>query len=269
MDKIGKYKIIPFSKNRMNIALVAREGHRKHSVHAMIELDVTNGKRLIKKNKEAGFDISFTAWLIKCVGDAISIHKELNTNRHGKRKMVIFDDVDVPIPIERVTESETRPMGYIIRKVNEKSVKEISNEIRKAQKEEIDDKTQVLGKILTKGENFLVNSPLIIQKIAIAIIRRNGFLRKKHLGTVGLTSVGSKGKIPGWVIPLGGTTSSIIAVGGITKKPGVINNKIEIREYLHVTITVDHDIVDGGPLVRFIETLKSYIENGYSLSNDN
>lgn len=266
MDRIGKYVTLPFSKNRQNIVLVVREGYRKHSVHAMIELDVTKGKRIIKEKKQNGTDISFTSWMIKCVGDAVSQHKELNTYRLGRKKMVIFEDVDIPIPIERITDSETRPMGYIIRKVNEKNVLEISKEIRKVQKEHVGDKTQVLGNSLTKGENFLIKAPLVIQKIAIAIIRRNGFLRKKHLGTVGLTSVGSKGELPGWIIPLGGVNSSIIVVGGITKKPGVVKEKIEVREYLHLTITVDHDIVDGGPLVRFIDTLKSYIENGYGLT---
>lgn len=35
------------------------------------------------------------------------------------------------------------------------------------------------------------------------------------------------------------------ALGGITKKPGVIGDNIEIREYLSVSFLFDHDIVDG------------------------
>ena len=85
------------------------------------------------------------------------------------------------------------------------------------------------------------------------------------MGTFGVTAIGMKGRYPGWAIPLGGVTSSIIVVGGINKKPGVVNDKIEIREYLNLTITVDHDIIDGGPLVRFVDRLNELIEEGFGL----
>ena len=48
----------------------------------------------------------------------------------------------------------------------------------------------------------------------------------------------------------------------------MINDEIKIREYLSLTVTVDHDVVDGGPLVRFVERLTELIENAYELSNE-
>ena len=57
-----------------------------------------------------------------------------------------------------------------------------------------------------------------------------------------------------------------LAVGGIRKKPGVVNDEIKIREYLSLTVTVNHDVVDGGPLVRFVERLTELIESAYELS---
>jgi len=33
-----------------------------------------------------------------------------------------------------------------------------------------------------------------------------------------------------------------------------------------MTISVDHDIIDGAPLARFTQRLKELIENGYGLS---
>lgn len=265
-DRIGKHHILPFTKSRRNIELIVHEGFRKHSIHAIIEVDVTNAREKIRKIKqEKSKDISFTGWLVKCVGEAISKHKELNTFRLGKRKTVVFDDVDIPIPIERTTKNETRPMGYIIRKVNEKSVNEITKEIRAVQKVTVNETTQVLGDFLTKGERFIVNAPMFIKKLAIFILRRSGFLKKKHFGTVAVTSIGMKGNFPGWAIPMGSMTTTMIAIGGITKKPGVIKDNIAVREYLHVTVTVDHDLVDGGPLARFVEEFKTIVENAQFL----
>ena len=40
-----------------------------------------------------------------------------------------------------------------------------------------------------------------------------------------------------------------VTVGGIAKKPGVVDEHIEIREYLDLTISIDHDVVDGAPKV--------------------
>jgi pyruvate/2-oxoglutarate dehydrogenase complex dihydrolipoamide acyltransferase (E2) component len=60
--------------------------------------------------------------------------------------------------------------------------------------------------------------------------------------------------------------SLTIALGGISEKPGVVDGRIEIREYLNITLSFDHDIVDGAPAARFSNQLKDLIENGYGLA---
>ena len=57
-----------------------------------------------------------------------------------------------------------------------------------------------------------------------------------------------------------------ITVGGIAQKPGVVDGRVEIREYLSMTISFDHDTVDGAPAARFTQRLKELIEGGYGLS---
>jgi len=103
------------------------------------------------------------------------------------------------------------------------------------------------------------------KKFLLWVTRRNALLKKKYMGTTGVTAIGMKGKFPGWVIPMGGTATTLFVVGGITKKPGVVNDKIQIRQYLSLTLTTDHDLIDGGPLVRFVERLTSLMENGFDL----
>ena len=74
-------------------------------------------------------------------------------------------------------------------------------------------------------------------------------------------SSGMKGDFPGRGIHVAGVSAGVIALGGISKKPGVVGDKIRIREYLHMTIAVNHDLIDGSPLVRFVEKLNELIEN--------
>jgi len=268
MDLVGKYQVKPFSKNRKNIVLILREGWRRHSVHGAIEIDVTNGMKLIKDYKQkTGRDVSFTGWIIKCIAHALSEHKELNALRHGRNKIIIFDDVDVAIPVERSTGSEIRPMVYILRRANEKNVLEITEEIRDVQTKKVGDSTQLLSKKLSRLERFALNSPFIIKKFLLWFSRQNAILKKKHMGTIGVTSIGMKGRFPGWLVPLGGTTTFLFALSSITKKPGVVDDKILIREYLSLTVSVDHDIVDGSPLARFIDRLVELIETGFGLTD--
>ena len=267
-DRVGNYHLKHFSKERRNITLVVREGWLKHTINSNIEVDVTDAKKMIKKIKdETGYKVSFTAWIIKCVSESISIHKELNSYRQGRRKIVIFDDVDVGIPVEREINDEKVPMGHVIRKTNEKTVKQITDEIRSVQKEKIKNSNQVLGGNLTSFERFILNTPLFFKRLFLDITRRNGILKKKHMGTVGVTAIGMKGNFPGWAIPLGGITSVTVVVSSISKKPRVLDDKIVPRDILNLTISVDHDIVDGGPLARFIETLSDKIKNCYGLED--
>jgi pyruvate/2-oxoglutarate dehydrogenase complex dihydrolipoamide acyltransferase (E2) component len=58
----------------------------------------------------------------------------------------------------------------------------------------------------------------------------------------------------------------VLTVGGIVEKPGIVDGRIELREYLSLTISFDHDIVDGAPAARFAAHLKQLIECGYGLS---
>ncbi|MGC9553760.1 MAG: 2-oxo acid dehydrogenase subunit E2 [Thermoplasmatota archaeon] len=269
MDKIGRYVKKPFSKHRRDIALFLGEGKRKHSIHSPIEIDITEGRRRIRVHaRETGKKISFTGWIIYCIATAMKEQKELNAYRHGSRRIVVFDDVDVGIPVERTVNGEHLTMAYIIRKANEKSVEDLTTEIRQVQKEEVDDKTQIIGEGLTRFEGLVLKSPWFFKKLMLWVLRRNAFMKKKHMGTVGVTAIGMLGKYPGWVIPLGGTSNVLIAVGGISKKPGVVDDRVVVREYLDVTVTVDHDLIDGGPLVRFIARLCDLMENGYGLPGE-
>jgi pyruvate/2-oxoglutarate dehydrogenase complex dihydrolipoamide acyltransferase (E2) component len=264
MDKIGKYEVQSFSKARQDITVISKEGKRRLNIYSLLEIDVTKARETIKALKDKQ-DVSFTAWIVRCVALAASEHKQVNAYRLGSRKLVFFDDVDIPIPVERNIGGEERPLAYIVRKANEKTVAEITKEIRMVQQQTIETSTEVLGENLTRLERWVIHAPLWLKKIGMHLLRRQGLLKKKHLGTIGVTSIGMKGRFPGWVIGMGGPIATLVAVGGIVRKPGVVDEKILIRDFLHVTITADHSIIDGGPLARFVSRLTELLETGYGL----
>jgi hypothetical protein len=86
----------------------------------------------------------------------------------------------------------------------------------------------------------------------------------RYAGTVELNAIGMFGSRGGWGIHVPFHTLSIV-VGGIARKPGVVDERIEVREYLNMTINFDHDMIDGAPAARFTQQLSDLIESGYGL----
>ncbi len=78
----------------------------------------------------------------------------------------------------------------------------------------------------------------------------------------------------GWGIPLTDYTLCL-TVGGIARKPGIVayhrpggrEERFEGREYLSLTISMDHDVIDGSPAARFAARLKELIESGAILGD--
>jgi hypothetical protein len=141
--------------------------------------------------------------------------------------------------------------------VNKKSFREIHQEIRSFQQEH---QSSQESKFI---ERFVL-LPGFIRRSFLWILLRNPRLIKEYYGTVLVTSVGMFGTGSGWGIPVPNHTLQL-TLGGIAKKPGIVEDRIEVREYLNVTISIDHDIVDGAPAARFTQQLKALIESGDGL----
>lgn len=56
--------------------------------------------------------------------------------------------------------------------------------------------------------------------------------------------------------------SAILGVGAIVKKPAVIEERLEIRHLMKLTLSVDHRVVDGAGAAQFLQKLKEILEKG-------
>lgn len=59
--------------------------------------------------------------------------------------------------------------------------------------------------------------------------------------------------------------TAILGVGRITKKPVVVNDTIEIKPMMVLSLSFDHRAMDGAPAAAFLTDLKMNLENPYSL----
>ena len=151
-----------------------------------------------------------------------------------------------------------------MRKANKKSLREIHDEIRRAQVQTEDDYLKIRE---ARRAKMLLSLPKFLRNFFFwRKIRKDPFFVKEYMGTVMVTSIGMFGK-KGRTIWAFTTSLQPLSftLGGISRKPGVIRNRIEIREYLCMTILFDHDVVDGAPAARFIARLAELVENGFGL----
>ncbi len=268
-DLIGNFEERQFPDFRHPTIDTLIWGSKRHHIPILLEIDVTAAREAIREQKKTGQNISFTGWIVKCIAIAVSEHKSIHALRKGKRRLVIFDDVDVTIIVERTVPGadETLPMPYIIRKANEKSVAVISSEIRTAKQSPVavgevqigSTRAAWIAKISTMLPRFVRDwffwQPLF----------SNPFLFKRMMGTVSVTALGMLGQGGmNWGIPIG-IHPLIVAVGAIAKRPGIVHDQIVVREYVGLTVLFDHDITDGAPVARFIKRSQQLIADGYGL----
>ncbi|MEQ8175405.1 MAG: 2-oxo acid dehydrogenase subunit E2 [Syntrophomonadaceae bacterium] len=271
MDKsenlIGNYKSSDIPLSRIPTIDVSEMGVRRHNIKALLEIDVTRARQLIGSYKrKTGNELSFTAWIIYCISQTTRIHGSVNSYINlRRRKCVTFEDIDVTVLVEKEVDGQKVPLPYVVRKTNEKTLQEISAEICQARTRNFN----VGGDSQKKSSgwmSFFMRLPQPFRNLFWKRAGRDPFFPKKTMGTMAVTAVGMFGKVSGWVIPLTIFTSCF-ALGSIVKKPGVIDDRVEIREYLFMTVLFDHDVIDGAPAARFISDLVSSIESAYGLDD--
>lgn len=228
----------------------------------LFEADITDARRRLDEyKKRASESLSFTGWIASCIGKAVEEHKQVHAIKIGKH-FLIFDDVNISILIETILEGKVYPINYLLSKANQKTVMEINDEIRQAQKKKEEDYTKASE---NRGLKLLLSAPKFLRNLLFwRKTQRDPSFIQKRMGTVSLTSVGMFGKSGGWAIPLS-IYPVTIAVGGISQRPGFVQDLVEKREYVSLTITLDHDVVDGAPATRFVARLVELLENGYGL----
>ena len=233
----------PFLKIRHAYGDLLAAARSKDIIHGLIEVDVTDARRVIDHRRESGEDISFTAYLLYVIGRAVDEDRSLHAYRRRNR-LVVFDEVDANTQIEAAVDGQPVVKSIIVRAINRKTVAALTAEIRAEQ-----DPTPLSDRRYRWGLAYL-SLPRPVRRLFWRILLRRPDLFKLLGGTIAVSSVGMFGPAGGWGIPVSPATLSI-TIGGLATKPRYVDGSLQARELLDLTISVDHAIVDGAPAARF------------------
>lgn len=253
------FRLKPFPPTRQATLDLLAAASRKHMIHGLIEVDVTLARRKLAAIKEqSGASISFTGYVIYCCAQAVGQNKHMQAYRDWRNRLVLFDQVDVSTTVEREVKGRKRVIPTIIRGANQKTVHQIHNQIRLAQQER-PQKAQVFNMI-----RLYLLIPAFIRRLFFRVLDRAPGLMKRNAGTIMVTSIGMFGRGAGWGVPVASHTLNV-TVGSIVNRPRIIDRRLEDREHLCLTLSFDHDIIDGAPAARFIQRFKELLERGVGL----
>jgi pyruvate/2-oxoglutarate dehydrogenase complex dihydrolipoamide acyltransferase (E2) component len=261
----GTYQVVELSAERRSMAAFQELKADRHSMYALLEVDVSTARDFIEEYKAiTGETLSFTGYLIGCLARAVDEDKTVQAYRKGRRKVVMFDDVDVGFMIELKKGEKHILRGHVIRGANRKSFSEIHEEIRAVQASQEPSEAKEASWFRSA---LLLPWPLssLFKSTFRTMQRRDPTIVTAMAGTVGISSVGMFGKEhSGWGISNGSHVLDLV-VGGIARKPVEVEGKIALRELMNLTIIFDHDVIDGAPATRFTRKLIELIERGYGL----
>lgn len=261
---------------------------KRHTIHGLTQVDISEPRRLMREHRECtGEALSLTAHVVGCVARAVAEYPELNSIRRGGR-LFLLEDVTVNTLVEREIDGERVPEPLGIRMAQAKTFRKIHDEIRAAQTRD-----EPLGGL--SGMTWVARLiPSFLFRTFIRIASRSVRMPMRY-GTVSVTPVGMFGRPdhPLWLIPLSGSTVAV-AVGGIMSWPAARRQAREgqgadrptgelpeadqlshggghpgPRELLCLTLSFDHDIVDGAPAARFTARLTELLESGDLLRESN
>lgn len=265
MNQPTTYQIIDLPPARRDMPMINALNARKHFMYGLLEVDVTTVRQFIEHHKaQTGESLSFTGYLAFCLACAVAEDKMVQAYMKGSHQLVVADDVDVGLMMERQVGDKRVLMGHVVRGANRKTYREIHQEIRLVQSTPAPPNG---GMAAWFRSALLLPWPLSsgVQALVRLAMNHDPTLFTSMVGTVGVSALGMFGKgMVGWgLVPV--IHGLDLIVGSIAWKPAVVDGRIEPREILNLTVVFDHDVIDGAPATRFTRRLVELIESGYGL----
>lgn len=237
---------------------------RESNIHARIEVDATAILARVDALAAEGARVTPLSFLVKAVGDALREHPDTNVLLRLGR---IYRRVDANVFVSVLVGEDLT--GLLVRQCDAKSVREIGEEIRAGSKRlrsgedrELEDMKRTLNRL----PGAIMHS--VLQALSFVLYTLNVWtpllgMSKDPLGSAQVTFLGGIDLEEAWGpldpyarIPL------MVAGGAIRSRPWVVGAEVVARPIMPVCFTVDHRVIDGLGVARFLASVRASLEGG-------
>lgn len=255
------FEILPYARFQDQTTDWLAVAARRHAFHVLLEADVARARTAIRARRaRTGERISFTAYIVGCLARAVAEDRRIQAIRHGRRRLVVFHDVDVVVPVQRDLEGDEIPVPHVVRAADTKDLSRISLEIGGAVASPVP---------FARGRRLLrpwLLVPAVARRLLLAAYLSDAHRRRRATGTVLVSAVTTPGHRLAWGIP-GGTNYPITLLIGALRRPAPPAGPGERTgerggESVALTLTFDHDTVNGLRAARFVRRFVRLVESG-------
>lgn len=222
-------KMIPLTERRQAIARNLLDSYTKIPHASLIrEIDVTEVLSNIQKNKNGfyenyGYKLTITSFMVQAIAHAVQHYPLINSSLQGNA-IKIYPTVNLGIAVN----------------INDDLIVPV---IRNCGKLRL---CEIAGKVAELGEKSRSNQIT---------------LSETQEGTLTLTNFGMGGAEIGIPI-IRYPEAAIVAMGSVNRRViALSNSSIGIADKMYISITFDHRIIDGMYASRFLQEVKTHIEN--------
>ncbi len=209
--------------------------HSKHnaahmSVFEEVEIsDLINIREKYKQQyAEKGLRLTYLPFIIKAVVGALKEHRQLNSRIDMENDRMVFNNrYNIAVAVDA-------PDGLVV------------PVIRDADRLSVFEIAQRIGEISERAK------------------KRELTLEEMRGGTFTITNFGSIGGLFATPV-INYPQAAILGVGRILKTPVVKNDALAVGNVMALSLTVDHRIVDGGEVTRFINKVAAFLSDPVAL----
>lgn len=229
-------EVQPLTQLRKTIAKnMINSKHNAAHMTVFDEVEISELDRIRKKYKtkyqEEDIKLSYLPFILKATAMALKKYKALNSQMDEENNQMLYKKYyNIGIAVD----TDDGLIVPVIKHVDKLSIKELAEKVN-----EISEKAR----------------------------KREITMEDMKDGTFTITSFGSIGgqfAVPVINYPQAG----ILGIGRINKKPVVKNDEIVPGSMLPLSLSVDHRIVDGGEVARFLNQVMEYLSEPISLIMD-
>jgi pyruvate/2-oxoglutarate dehydrogenase complex dihydrolipoamide acyltransferase (E2) component len=220
--------------------------------HGLVQCDVTETLTHLKGSDPPQ---SLTAFIVAAVARAAAAHPEVHAYRNWCGKLVMHHHVDVATLVEVASPTGLFPLAHLIRDADIRTPADLSAEIRTVKADPTAGTSGKLFSEIAPTASRIPGAVALFYRLAAKSVRI-----RRMTGTVSVTSVGMFGGGGGFGIAHPTIQTLTVLIGGISQRPWVSDGEIVPRQILDLTVTVDHNVVDGAPAARFVAGLRQMIE---------
>ena len=253
IERSRQVNVKPFPSNRRLVTAAARAGRRMVPMHGLLEMDITDANRLLASHHPP---LSLTAFVVASVARAASAHPAVHAYRNWRGNLVTHSHVDVTTLVEISTSQGSFGLPPVIRDADVRDVEDVTAELRRVKQ---DPSTSSSGRVLERAAPIATRIPGALWTM-YAVMARSTAVRQRT-GTVAVSAVGMFAGGGGFGLAPLTLMSLQVVVGGVSQQPRAISGHTAVRDVLDLTVSVDHNVVDGAPATRFGAALRELMEN--------